>query len=240
MTQQIAVLASLTSVPPGLRANENSFVKTSFQNMALHPSSRPTAGSLPNALMGGSLSLASHEYETDQQDSFFADISSLSSSLMVKDGSTDNSDMRSTLPLGSAQKVSGGSYDSLLMGNGIGLEGSGHLLLSLGGGEYPRGALSSGDLSPTPLRILKRPVPATGPPSESSAGGSTDDPDEAAALLAAQHERSQFPPEFINKLVAVLKKYGSHGLLGSQFPDVYKKLYGEKLVLENKKGNDYF
>ena len=240
MTQQIAVLASLTSVPPGLRANENSFVKTSFQNMALHPSSRPTAGSLPNALMGGSLSLASHEYETDQQDSFFADISSLSSSLMVKDGSTDNSDMRSTLPLGSAQKVSGGSYDSLLMGNGIGLEGSGHLLLSLGGGEYPRGALSSGDLSPTPLRILKRPVPATGPPSESSAGGSTDDPDEAAALLAAQHERSQFPPEFINKLVAVLKKYGSHGLLGSQFPDVYKKLYGEKLVLENKKGNNYF
>lgn len=237
--QQIAVLASLTSVPPGLRANENSFVKTSFQNMALHPSSRPTTGSLPNALMGGSLSLASHEYETDGQDSFFADISSLSSSLMAKDGSTDNNDMRPILPLGSAQKVSGGSYDSLLMGNGIGLEGSGHLLLSLGGGEYPRGqSLSSGDLSPTPLRILKRPVPATGPPSESSAGGSTDDPDEAAALLAAQHERSQFPPEFINKLVAVLKKYGSHGLLGSQFPDVYKKLYGEKLVLENKKGND--
>lgn len=59
---------------------------------------------------------------------------------------------------------------------------------------------------------------------------------EEASLQAAQQERSQFPIEFIDKLINVLKKCGTDGLLGSQFPEAYKKLYGEKLVLENKKG----
>lgn len=245
--QQIAVLASLTSVPPGLRANDSAFVKTSFQNMALHPSTRPISVSPPVSGLGlshdsGSNGLKSNGFDSDPQDSFFADISSLSSSLMAKDSSSSDAGDSRSLPMtllsskikNASQKLSSSSYDALLLGN-MGAEASGTLLSSHSQGDFQR---AMGADSTQPLRILKHPTVANSglTAAESMGGAGGEDSEEAATLLAAQQERAQFPPEFIDKLVAVLKRYGSDGLLGSQFPEAYKKLHGEKLVLENKKG----
>ena len=261
------MLASLTSVPPGLRANDNAFVKTSFQNMVLHPSTRSAASIQQSGLSLEGVSLKGqgqgHGFESDQHDVLFADISSLSSSLMAKDSSNDAGDSRPLLSRNSVHQLNSNSYDSLLFG-------SDPPLLSPGVGDYSRTNGLSGGMelnnSTTPLRMLKHPAPGTGvgigsgvgvgsiggignmgvsgPQSVSSidqtASGSVDDSEEAATLLAAQQERAQFPPEFIDKLVAVLKKYGSDGLLGSQFPEAFKKLHGEKLVLENKKGQSQY
>lgn len=247
-------------MPPGLRANDNAFVKTSFQNMVLHPSTRPPPTSnISNIQQVGlsleGVSLKGHGFELDHHDVLFADISSLSSSLMVKDNSNDAAD-RPLLSRNSVHQLNSNSYDCLLFGSDP------PPLLSPGVGGYSRtnglsGGMELNNHNTTPLRMLKNPAPGTGvgagmaigsigvsgvsgPLSVSSidqtASGSVDDSEEAATLLAAQQERAQFPPEFIDKLVAVLKKYGSDGLLGSQFPEAFKKLHGEKLVLENKKG----
>jgi hypothetical protein len=188
-------------------------------------------------------------FDSDPQDSFFADISSLSSSLMAKDGSSDAGDSRSLpMPLLSSkiknpsQKLSSSSYDALLLGN-MGAEVSSTLLSSHSQGDFQRAHMGAESMQP--LRILKHPTLANSGLSAAEGmgmgmgigGAGGEDSEEAATLLAAQQERAQFPPEFIDKLVAVLKRYGSDGLLGSQFPEAYKKLHGEKLVLENKKGS---
>ena len=44
---RIAVLASLTSVPPGVRNNDNAFVKTSFANLSRFPSANSTSNIPP-------------------------------------------------------------------------------------------------------------------------------------------------------------------------------------------------
>lgn len=287
------MLASLTSVPPGLRANENIFVKTSFQNMALQPKSS-SPPSLQNASLDSGISIMnrntnmknSRMYE-DHQDSFYADISSLSSSLMAKDGGNDAVERSLQFP----HKLPTNSYESLLHG----MESSGSLLNSFSNGL---GAPIMGIERPSSLSTFKQPTsglsilsgsgtgsgsgsnPGSGPGSVSGLGSgsslgtglgisgisgigvlgggigrmsgnnlgmgigqnpelgsmSTEEMEEEVTLLAAQQERAQFPSEFIDKLVAVLKRCGADGLLGSQFPEAFKKLHGEKLVLENKKG----
>ena len=289
------MLASLTSVPPGLRANENTFVKTSFQNMALQPKSS-SPPSLQNVSQDSGLSMMnrntniknSRMYD-DQQDSFYADISSLSSSLMAKDSAMDVGDRSLQYP----HKHSTNSYDSLLHG----MESSGSHLNSFSNGL---GGPIMGIERPSSLSAFKQPTsgltilsgsgsnpgsgPGSGPGSVSGLGSgsglgtgsggpgsgslgigvlgggvagmsgnnlgigmsvgqspelgsmSTEEMEEEVTLLAAQQERAQFPSEFIDKLVAVLKRCGADGLLGSQFPEAFKKLHGEKLVLENKKG----
>ena len=231
--------------------------------MVLHPSTRTASSNIQQSglsLEGVSLKGQGHGFESDQHDVLFADISSLSSSLMAKDSSNDAGDSRPLLSRNNVHQLNSNSYDSLLFGSDP------PPLLSPGVGDYSRtnglsGGMELNNHNTTPLRMLKHPAPGTGissvagigsigsiaslgvsgPQSVSSidqtASGSVDDSEEAATLLAAQQERAQFPPEFIDKLVAVLKKYGSDGLLGSQFPEAFKKLHGEKLVLENKKGS---
>jgi hypothetical protein len=216
--------------------------------MALHPSTRPISVSPPLGLShdAGNNGLKINGFDSDPQDSFFADISSLSSSLMAKDGSSDAGDSRS-LPMSllsskiknPSQKLSSSSYDALLLGN-MGAEVSSTLLSSQSQGDFQRAQMGAESIQP--LRILKHPTIANSGLSAAEGMGmgmgiGGEDSEEAATLLAAQQERAQFPPEFIDKLVAVLKRYGSDGLLGSQFPEAYKKLHGEKLVLENKKGS---
>ena len=247
--QQIAVLASLTSVPPGLRANENAFVKTSFQNMALHP----RAVTSPPALLPALLSLpqdnglhSNRGYE--EQDSLFADISSLSSSLMAKDSmSADQGDGP-----GSNQKKSN-SYESLLLAS-RGMEGPSSLLNNgyskgLGGHNDQHPPAMTWDMPPSLSKHPLLGLPGQGAMGVGGVGGvghvhesasmTAEEAEEESTLLAAQQERAQFPSEFIDKLVAVLKRCGAEGLLGSQFPEAFKKLHGEKLVLENKKGNHH-
>jgi hypothetical protein len=189
---RIAVLASLTSVPPGLRANENTFVKTSFQNMALHPP------------LGGAR--APGKKIVRDEDAMFADISSLSSSLMAMKTSDNESRERSTLSTTS-------NPDSLRVGK--------------------EASPPSQSFPYAPVRILKHPPVG---PVVTEFPSTADEQSEEVSLLAAQQERAQFPIEFIDKLIAVLKRCGPEGLLGSQFPEVYRKMHGEKLVLENKKG----
>ena len=223
--------------------------------MALHPRGNENsvnALSLSNSMDDSiHLNIASKNSRgyDDQQDTFFADISSLSSSLMAKDGAGDSGDR--PLPRSNSQLLSSNSYESLLHVS-RGMEGSSSLLSGVNG--YSKG-LGGGQIGigmslemPSPLTTLKQLSHGPGSGSQGSTSGtglssmvqasemSVEDAEEEVALLAAQQESAQFPSEFIDKLVAVLKRCGADGLLGSQFPEAFKKLHGEMLVLENKKG----
>jgi len=46
---------------------------------------------------------------------------------------------------------------------------------------------------------------------------------------------AEFSPEIRSKLVEVLRRH-PEGILGSQLPESYRKIFGEKLILETKKG----
>ena len=48
--------------------------------------------------------------------------------------------------------------------------------------------------------------------------------------------RSTFAPEFIDRLIAVLKESEPHGILGSAFPEAYRRIWHQRLVLETKRG----
>ena len=229
----------------------------------------------------------------DQQDSFFADISSLSSSLMAKDTGNDvgsgDGDRSKNLSTNSYENLRHGMESSLSLFNGFGnslrdelkgndrtsslsslqqpppgltiLAGSGPGSVS-GLGSISSSGLGSGSVRGVGIGIGGSSslgisglgagvggingtslgmVMGTGTGIGISQGPelnsmSTEETEEEVTLLAAQQERAQFPSEFIDKLVAVLKRCGADGLLGSQFPEAFKKLHGEKLVLENKKG----
>ena len=60
--------------------------------------------------------------------------------------------------------------------------------------------------------------------------------DDMAAFAASEAERALFDPAFVDRLIEVLRRCGPDGILGAQFPDAYRKMFGEKLNLENKKG----
>jgi hypothetical protein len=145
---RIAVLASLTSVPPGVRQNDDAFVKNSFANIARARASASAKESAAAAAAAAALA------------------ASASSSVAA-------ADLHSSSP-------------------------------------HHQGVDLDAD--------------------------STDDADDSSAAAIAAIERAQFPQEFIDKLIAVLRYVGADGVLGSQFPDVYRRIHGEKLVLENRKG----
>ena len=47
--------------------------------------------------------------------------------------------------------------------------------------------------------------------------------------------RATFAPEFIDRLISVLKSH-PEGILGSAFPEAYRKIYSQRLILETKRG----
>jgi len=50
-----------------------------------------------------------------------------------------------------------------------------------------------------------------------------------------QDDCSDFPPEVTERLIEVIKRYPD-GILGSQLPEAYRKIFGDKLMLETVKG----
>jgi len=58
--------------------------------------------------------------------------------------------------------------------------------------------------------------------------------DEVSASNAAII-RATFAPEFIDRLIGVLRSHPG-GILGSAFPEAYRKMYGQRLILETKRG----
>jgi len=58
--------------------------------------------------------------------------------------------------------------------------------------------------------------------------------DEVSASNAAII-RATFAPEFIERLIGVLRAHPG-GILGSAFPEAYRKMYGQRLILETKRG----
>jgi KH domain len=163
MHQKIAVLASLTSVPPGVRANNNSFVKTCFYNLS-----------------SGAVRGAHHTHDSP----------SLSS-------------MSSAPSMGAAPHGAHGH------GNNNNTFGAVYVHKKFDPHNHVYGRSDSMD---------------------------AEDQDDDASVQAADLARAALSPEFIEKIVAVLRHCHPEGILGSQFPEAYRRLYGEKLVLEDKKG----
>ena len=196
---RIAVLASLTSVPPGVRNNDNNFVKTSFANLSRIPSvtaASATHAHLPPPPPTTSTIGSTHGVKTNPTNS---------GGHTKEHGNTKHT-----------QRTN--DHDQTHTGSGQGL---GHK----GGGATHRSPPAS------PIRDGQLPNDH-----DSMDDGGDVIGDDDATYAAAASERALFPVEFIDKLIAVLRFAGADGLLGSQFPDVYRKLHGEKLVLENNRG----
>lgn len=62
-----------------------------------------------------------------------------------------------------------------------------------------------------------------------------DDENDHTITQSYNEDRSLLPKDLMPKLLDVLKAHPG-GILGSQFPEAYRKLFGEKLVLETIKG----
>jgi hypothetical protein len=72
-------------------------------------------------------------------------------------------------------------------------------------------------------------------PDAGDADDGADDAVDGVVSFSARTERHNFAPDFIEKLIYVLKCYPK-GILGSQFPEAYMRVHKQKLVLENNKG----
>ena len=151
------MLSMLTTVAPGVRNNDSTFVRTSFQNLAkvtksdtihnrYHPSFSSTTGSESTHFRGSDGEFHSSLYPPP--------------SMLLSSRSVDSTDSDS------------------------------------------HAGLSSMDLI-------------------------NDDGDDGATYAAAAAERAMFDPDMIDKLIAVLMNVGPEGVLGSQFPEAYRKLHGE-------------
>lgn len=85
-------------------------------------------------------------------------------------------------------------------------------------GRLPQPSNTLGGINPT-LSVATAPVPAA----------STLD------FTTLQDDCSDFPPEVTERLIEVIKRYPD-GILGSQLPEAYRKIFGDKLMLETVKG----